>query len=308
MRLTCSQLLCSLLSATLVGAAAFWPSVRSAAAGTVQVVRFAIHGPDGGRESAVAVWPNEKRKDRLPIVVAFHGMAESKAGVEKGYRAWVDQYGLVPAYEALLSGKLEKDSFGGLVRDAELAAANADLAAQAYRGVFVVGVYTPNLLAEAGNTERIDTFARWVAQRLVPKIRDTFPVTDSSVRKVGVDGVSLGGMVALEVGARHPEVFGSVGIMQPAIKGREAALAERLARAQDTAPQTIRLLSSDGDPLLPVTRALSSELRKRHVAHTLTVTPGGHDYAFNRGPGAVELLRFHERALRPAVSTPKPPG
>jgi hypothetical protein len=57
-------------------------------------------------------------------------------------------------------------------------------------------------------------------------------------------------------------------------------------------------LSSDKDPLLPVTKKLSEELRKRSIAHTLVVTPGGHDYAFNRGPGAVELLRFQERALR----------
>jgi dienelactone hydrolase len=285
-------------AAMLVALAALWPAVRGAAASSVQTARFAIHGPDGGRESALAVWPDEKRKDRLPIVIAFHGMSESKKGPDKGYRAWVDDYGLVPVYEALLGNKVTKETYGGLVRDAELARVHADLKARAFRGVFVVGVYTPNLLAEVDKPERVESFARWVAQRLVPKIRDTFPVADAGVRKVGVDGVSLGGMVALEVGARHPEVFGSVGIMQPAIKGREATLAERLAKGQETAPQAIRLLSSDDDPLLPVTRNLSSELRKRHVAHTLIVTPGGHDYAFNRGPGAVELLRFHEEALR----------
>jgi enterochelin esterase-like enzyme len=292
----------SVLAAMLVVGAAFVPVVRGAS--TVQVARFSIHGPDGGRESAVAVWPNEKRKDRLPVVIAFHGMGESKLGADKGYRAWVDEYGLVPVYEALLTGRVTKATYGGLVRDAELERVNSELKERAFHGLFVVGVYTPNLLAEVDHPERIETFAKWVAQRLVPKIRDTFPVADAGVRKVGVDGVSLGGMVALEVGCRHPEVFGSVGIMQPAIKGREAALAERLAKAQETAPQAIRLLSSDEDPLLPVTRNLSSELRKRHVAHTLIVTPGGHDYAFNRGPGAVELLRFHEQVLRPSGAKP----
>jgi enterochelin esterase-like enzyme len=297
----------SCLAAALVVGAALWPTERSEAASLVQVARFSIHGPDGGRQSAVAIWPNEKRKDRLPVVVAFHGMGESKLGADKGYRAWVDQYGLVAVYEALLTGRVTKETYGGLVRDAELARVNAELKDRAFRGLFVVGVYTPNLLAEVDKPEQIDAYARWVAQRLVPKIRDTFPVADAGVRRVGVDGVSLGGMVALEVGARHPEVFGSVGIMQPAIKGREAALAERLAKAQETAPQAIRLLSSDDDPLLPVTRTLSSELRKRHVAHTLIVTPGGHDYAFNRGPGAVELLRFHEDALRPKAATATAP-
>jgi hypothetical protein len=93
-------------------------------------------------------------------------------------------------------------------------------------------------------------------------------------------------------------VFGAVGAIQPAVRGRETQLAERAAKAHAQEPQALRLISSDQDPLLPVTRKLSEELRKRQLAHTLVVTPGAHDYAFNKGPGSVELLRFHDRALR----------
>jgi len=164
--------------------------------------------------------------------------------------------------------------------------------------VFVVGVYTPDLMAEVEHPERIDAYAAWVAEKLVPKVQRMFPVVSQDARMVGVDGVSLGGMVALEVGLRHPEVFRAVGTMQPAIRGREAELAARAERAGRSFPQTLRLLSSDHDPLLDTTRKLSEELRKRHVAHTLEVTPGAHDYAFNQGPGAIQLLYFHDRALR----------
>jgi poly(3-hydroxybutyrate) depolymerase len=284
----------------LLGAALLLPiHGGSAQEKRVQSVRFSIHGPEGGRESALAVWPADRPQgERWPIVIAFHGMAESKQGKDKGYRAWVDRYGLVPAYEALLGGSLVAANFGGLVRDSQLAALNAELAARAFRGLFVVCVYTPDLLSRVSTPEKIDAFAAWVANRLVPKVRDRFPVASSEPREVGVDGVSLGGMVALEVGLRHPSVFGSVGAIQPAVRGREAEVAERAARAMQEAHQSIRLLSSDDDPLLPVTRKLSKELRERHVAHTLTVTPGGHDYAFNQGPGSIELLRFHDRALR----------
>ena len=167
-----------------------------------------------------------------------------------------------------------------------------------FKGVFVVGVYTPDLLGELERPERIEAYAEWVAKKLVPKTRRMFPVVDNAPRSVGVDGVSLGGMVALEVGLRFPEVFASVGSMQPAIRGREAELAERAAKAQQVSPQALRLLSSDKDPFLPATRTLSEELRKRHVSHTLQVMPGGHDYAFNQGPGSIELLHFHDRALR----------
>lgn len=267
--------------------------------GNVEVVRFLVHGPEK-REPAIAVWPRGKyvKGEALPLVIAFHGKGEQRLGPERGYRAWVEKYGLVPAYEALLGGVLTKDAFGGLVRDAELARLNTELKARAFKGVLVVGVYTPDLMAEVEHPERIDAYAEWVADKLVSKARRMFPVVSQEARAVGVDGVSLGGMVALEVGLRHPEVFGSVGTMQPAIRGREAELAERALKAQQRFPQTIRLLSSDHDPLLDTTRKLSEELRKRRVAHTLEVTPGAHDYAFNQGPGAIQLLYFHDRALR----------
>jgi enterochelin esterase-like enzyme len=284
----------------MLGAAAFLgPPRETRAEGKLQTVRFAIHGPTGERQSAIAVWPTERPHDeRWPIVIAFHGMGESRQGPEKGYRAWVERYGLGPAFEALLGNNLTKDDFGGLVRDEELRIANDELKARPFRGVFVVGIYTPDLLAEVAHPEKIDAYAGWVAKRLVPKVRDTFPVASQVEREVSVDGVSLGGMVALEVGLRYPEVFGAVGAIQPAVRGREAEFADRAVKAGAKRAQAIRLLSSDKDPLLPVTRKLSEELRSRHVAHTLIVAPGEHDYAFNQGPGSIELLRFSDRSLR----------
>jgi dienelactone hydrolase len=287
--------LCALLAAVLA------PAGSRGEGDDVQAVSFLIHGLRE-RETAIALWSRGRvgsKEERYPLVIAFHGMGESKLGPERGYKAWVERYGLREAYAALLGGVLVREAFGGLVREAELKALNVELKARPFRGVFVVGVYTPDLLSAVDHPERIDAYAEWVAKKLVPKAQRMFPVVSNEPRQVGVDGVSLGGMVALEVGLRFPEVFGAVGTMQPAIRGREAQLAERAARAQAAAPQVLRLLSSDQDPLLPVTRTLSSELRKRHVAHTLQVTPGGHDYAFNKGPGAIELLRFHDRALRP---------
>lgn len=275
---------------------AAWPV---AAASPLTSQRFSVEAARGdGREQAIALWaPPAKQGEQLPIVIAFHGKGESVLGPARGYAAWMDRYGLGNAYNALLGAPLTAAAFGGLVREKELDGLNAELKAHAFRGVLAVGVYTPDLLSER-DPEVVESYASWVADVLVPHIQKTLPVASTVPRQVGVDGVSLGGMVALEVGLRHPQVFGAVGSMQPAIRGREVAIATLAASARATEHQQIRLLSSDNDPLLPVTRTLSSELRKRHVAHQLLVTPGGHDYAFNRGPGAVELLHFHDRALR----------
>jgi iron(III)-salmochelin esterase len=285
-----------LLALTLIAISA-WPA---AGASRLTSQRFSVEAPRGGaRDQAIALWAQPDDPDeKLPVVVAFHGKGESVLGPERGYAAWVDRYGLSRAYAALLEGPLSAAAFGGLVRDDELTALNAELRAHAFRGVLAVGVYTPDLMAEADDPAALAAYARWVGDVLIPKVHKTFPVASSGGRQLGVDGVSLGGMVALEVGLRLPELVGAVGTMQPAIRGREAALAELAAQARSKHHQQLRLLSSDADPLLGVTRTLSSELRKRHVAHQLVVTPGGHDYAFNRGPGAIELLHFHDRALR----------
>jgi dienelactone hydrolase len=263
---------------------------------TVLTRRFTIAGM-AGPEQAIAVWsPPRDSEQKLPIVIAFHGKGESTLGPKRGYAAWLERYGIDAAYAALLGGVLEPASFGGLVREAELAFKNRALAQRPFAGVLAIGLYTPDLLrAQPAELER---YARWVAEQVVPEVRRSFPFASSVPRQVGVDGVSLGGMVALEVGLRFPEVFGAVGTMQPAIRGREVLLAKLADEARAREPQQLRLLSSDRDPLLPVTQALSRELRSRHIGHQLAVQPGGHDYAFNRGPAAIELLLFHDRALR----------
>jgi hypothetical protein len=43
---------------------------------------------------------------------------------------------------------------------------------------------------------------------------------------------------------------------------------------------------------------LSQALHEEHIPHELLVTPGPHDYVYNRGPGSYEMLLWHERVLR----------
>jgi enterochelin esterase-like enzyme len=94
-------------------------------------------------------------------------------------------------------------------------------------------------------------------------------------------------------------VFGAVGALQPAVRIEEAeALAALARRAMERKPLRLRLVSSDGDPFLPAIRALAGRLRQEGVEHELLVVPGPHDYAWNSGPGGVEMALWHERAQR----------
>jgi enterochelin esterase-like enzyme len=149
-------------------------------------------------------------------------------------------------------------------------------------------------MGEAPGSEAIVAWSDWVAGPMLEAVRAELPGAARARAATGIDGVSLGGMLALEIGLRHPETFATVGAIQPAIRGREEAIA---ALATGEASQTIRLLSSDDDPFLAPTRDLSERLLARRVAHDLAVVPGPHDYSFNRGPGGLEMLLFHERSL-----------
>ncbi len=229
---------------------------------------------------------------RLPIVVALHGAGEARRGPERGYLGWTADYHLADAFGALGRGRLTAGDYGDMVRPEHLAARNRALRAQPFRDLIVVTPYTRDLMGEQPGSDAIREYADWLAGPLLEAVRREVPTAALTRAGTGIDGVSLGGMLSLEAGLRHPEAFGAVGAIQPAIRGRVDAVAPL---ADGT--QRIRLLSSDQDPFLAPTRALSEAWTARHVAHELLVTPGRHGYAFNRGPGGVELLFFHDRAL-----------
>jgi len=115
----------------------------------------------------------------------------------------------------------------------------------------------------------------------------------------GIDGVSLGGAIALRIGLTSPALFGAVGGIQAALS--EGQTAEWTALAQSARAvrpgMKLRLLTSHEDyfhdPIVNLSRAWEGA----GLAHDFADVPGPHDYVFNRGPGSIELLFWHDRAL-----------
>lgn len=243
----------------------------------------------GVTETVWVGWP-AAASGPLPVLVALHGAGEARRGRGRGHLGWPHDYRLERAFVALLGGRLARSDYGELVEAAHLRARNRALRSRAFAGLVVVAPYTPNLLAEPVGAPSIAAFGDWVAGPLLDAVRREVSVASPDV--AGIDGVSLGGRMALEVGLRHPERFRSVGAIQPAVRGHVPEVA-----ALAGAGQALRLLSSTDDPFLPATRALSEAWDAAGVPHELLVLPGPHDYAFNRGPGSIELLFFHDRAL-----------
>jgi hypothetical protein len=251
---------------------------------------------DLGEERALVLSPAGARERPLPVLVALHGRGESGRGLEVGARAWRDDYDLDRLHRRLLSPPLVAEDLERIASAERLALLNASLAAAPYRGLCVACPYTPDLSdrSPAGAAG----FARFVVDRLLPRVRREHGASGERTA-TGIDGVSMGGRLALLVGLAHPEVFGAVGALQPAIRADEAAMFSDLARrALSRAPVVLRLVSSERDPFLPAVRALSDRLRADGVAHALLVVPGPHDYVWNRGPGGAEMLLWHERVQR----------
>ncbi|MDB4929355.1 MAG: hypothetical protein JWM10_1839 [Myxococcaceae bacterium] len=252
--------------------------------------------PVGPMRAVVMVPPGLAPGARLPLLVALHGWGETLRGVERGAFGWSRDYELGASDLALRTAPLGRAAFLGHVDEGRFAQLRRDLAARPYRGLVVVAPFTPDVLgADAGALQQ--GFDRWVVDELVPRARRELPVLPDRAA-TGIDGVSLGGLHSLEIGLAHPEVFGVIGALQPAVRNRLDRVLSRYAPSPSRPAQRVRLVTSRGDVYRRDVADLDAALRARGVAHDLRVLAGPHDYVFNRGPGGVEMLLFHDRALR----------
>lgn len=252
-----------------------------------------------GRMQVVVRLPARRAGQRFPVLIAMHGRGEALKGPEKGARGWVDDYWLPRAIDRLHRPPLRTADLLELGDADRIARMNEALGQQPYRGLVVVCPYTPDILAGDRPFSAALALARFLVDELLPRVRKETPAL-AAPESTGIDGVSLGGRASLLVGLERPEAFGVVAGLQAAFDSADAPeLARRARQAREKNPSLVlRLLSSEGDFFLNPTRAISRALTAEGVAHVLTVIPGPHDYEFNRGPGAFEMLFFHDRALR----------
>ena len=237
---------------------------------------------------------------KYPVLVALHGRGEALKKPTDGALGWAKDYDLLRALGRVKEPPLTDADFQGFSDAARLRKMNEALTSRAYGGMIVVCPYLPDLdlRQEAG----MQLYGEYLVNMVLPLVRARLPAS-ANPKATGIDGVSLGGAVGLFVGLTFAESFGSVGGLQPAIQSADAELwVKRVqsARAKNET-QVLRLLTSTKDYFREGIGRVSSILRSRKITHEYLDVPGPHDYIFNRGPGAYELLYFHERALGPAV-------
>jgi enterochelin esterase-like enzyme len=233
----------------------------------------------------------------FPLLIALHGLGEAQKGREPGSWGWIRDYKLDQAMIALRQGALTSAHFQGFVDDKRLARINRSLKKRPFRGVVVACPYTPDLITEK-SLDNAQPFAALLRDRMLPRIRKDTGVL-SNAASTGLDGVSLGARLALLVGLALKDAFGAIGSMQTAIEGEEVKeLSRRVTATWHDGGPKLRLLTSDKDVYREAVLALHLALKAAEVQHEYLMVPGPHAYAFNRGPGSLEMLLWHDRVLR----------
>lgn len=252
-----------------------------------------------GRMAALVLLPERARGERFPVLLAFHGRGEALKGPDRGARGWVEDYWLPRAIERIRRPPLTRADFLSFVTKDRLLEINRALTARAYRGLVIVCPYTPDRLAGEGFMEKSMPLARFVVEELLPRVYRETPAL-GTVASTGVDGVSLGGRAAYSVGLARPEAFGVIAGFQVAFDVQDAPVLLAYARSakQKNPRLSFRMLTSRDDYFLEANQAIARAFEVEGLPMDFDIAEGPHDYAFNRGPGAYEMLLFHDSALR----------
>ena len=286
-------------SGVAVAAVSNATSARPAARLPAEELIWTFEKTPVGRMSVVVVLPERTASDRFPVLIAMHGRGETLKGPERGARGWVDDYALRRAIERLSAPPLVAKDFAGFADDERMRRLNSALAKEPYGGLVVVCPYTPDVLGREEPFTTAPPLAEFLVDTLIPKVYRETPALGTP-QSTGIDGVSLGGRASFAVGFLRPEAFGAVAGLQAAFDPENAReFGARAARARAKNPSlNYRLLTSDADYYLGTTHKLGAALTRAGVPHDFLVTRGTHSYEFNRGPGAIEMLVYHDRVLR----------
>jgi iron(III)-salmochelin esterase len=267
------------------------------APGSLRTVIWDIPTKARGAGHAVALIPGWAPANvKFPILIALHGRGEAMKGPERGAMGWPRDYALPRAFERLAAPPLRSQDFEGFVTPERLATLNRELPQKPFQGLVVLSPYLPDLDLE--DADELRAYGEFLTHDLVPKAQASAPVFTSAA-SLGIDGVSLGGGAALRIGFMFPQAFGAVGTLQAAVDARQIpGLVQKAQTARGKNPKlALRLVTSDEDYFREALAGYDKALSAANVAHEFLQVPGPHDYAFNRGPGAFEMLLWHDRVL-----------
>jgi enterochelin esterase-like enzyme len=251
-------------------------------------------GEDGRAVTIVPAW--RKPDEKLPLLFAFHGRGEAMKGPDLGVMGWPKDYKLLRAIERVCAPPLTTEDFESFVEPARLKMHNDALAARPFAGLCIVCPYSPD--TDWRRAKTMSDYGDYIIGTVLPRALKELPLLGTPA-SIGIDGVSLGGAQSLRIGLTHADRFGAVGTLQAAIdEGQVQEMTELAKAARAKNPDLkLRLLTSKDDFFKRAIRLTSQAWKQAGIEHDFEEVPGPHDYPFNRGPGAIEMLLWHDRVL-----------
>lgn len=139
--------------------------------------------------------------------------------------------------------------------------------------------YTPTATKRLGGGQA-DRYGRLLIEELMPLIDRTY-ATAKGPSRTGLGGSSLGGLVTLYLGLRHPGVFGRLAVMSPSVWwDRRVILRDVHTRRPDSRPRVwLDMGADEGKRALDDARLLAAGMTRAGW------TPGG-DLMYTEHPGA----------------------
>lgn len=251
-------------------------------------------GADGRAFTIVPAWTPPDAK--LPLLFALHGRGEARKGPALGVQGWPKDYALLRAIARVCAPPLTTEDFETFVEADRLGEHNRALATRPFAGLVVVCPYSPDV--DLRKPKEMREYGDYFIGSVLPRAKRELPVLGTPA-SIGIDGVSLGGALSLRIGLGHAAAFGAVGTLQPAIGEDQVPDFTELARRarSDNPSLRLRLLTSKDDYFKAAVRSASAAWRNAGIEHDMLEIPGPHDYPFNRGPGAIEMLLWHDQVL-----------
>jgi iron(III)-salmochelin esterase len=229
-----------------------------------------------------------------PLVLAFGGRGESLRDKREGAQAWIKYYYLDEAVQSLSNPPLSLDEFNQFIDAASLNVINSQLEHHPYKGLIIANPYSPDILENQDLTEA--GYEEFIMERLLPYLKSHYRIQSQAI---GIDGVSLGAARSMYFGLKYPEVFTTVGSIQGALNPWISLYTQIIQNNQTILANhpPIQLITSSGDYLRLSTIQMKEALTSFHIQINYYDFKGPHDYIFNRGPGALMLLIYHNHYL-----------
>jgi iron(III)-salmochelin esterase len=270
------------------------PIANAPILGKTRLIEWTLRTPD----ERVAVLVPDPLRDHVSyrVVMALHGRGESLKPPPDGALGWPRDYSLTGLYERISNPPLTSNDFQNLVDDEHLTEMNRALAEKPFGGLIVVCPYLPD--HDAFDEGKVSEIEKYLIDVVLARAKKELPIS-SDRTATGIDGVSLGGITALQVGLARPDIFGVVGALQPAIRSEKIGTLTTLASKakQSGALPKLRLTTSRDDYYRAVIAQTDASWTAAGITHDFSDLPGPHDYIFNRGPGGLEMLFWQDRTL-----------